>query len=331
MLEKPALRDEALIACLRAAYGLPVRGVDFLPIGNDASAWVYRVDSGSGERWFLKLKKGAIDPPGVTIPRYLHDSGIAEVVAPLRTRSGEWWARLEGFSLILYPFIDGDVGMEVGLMDDQWRAFGSTLRQLHRTQLPPELAIRRETFAPNPAWIRTIESVEARISAADLSTDFEREMAAFWNPRREAIRQIVAQTQTLGQKLRGRSLELVVCHSDIHTANILLDHEGRLFIVDWDGVLLAPKERDLMFIDELADQQQTLFFQGYGAAAVDAHAIAYYRYEWVVQEFGDYGERVFFMDEAGDETKHDALRGFMALFDPGDVVEAAYQSDARLA
>jgi spectinomycin phosphotransferase len=85
-----------------------------------------------------------------------------------------------------------------------------------------------------------------------------------------------------------------------------------------------------MFIDELTDQKQSPFYRGYGAAEVDAVAIAYYRYEWVVQEFGDYGERVFFTPDAGEETLSDGIRSFIELFDPGDVVEAAYQSETNL-
>jgi len=43
MLEKPNLQDEKIIACLRNGYGVPAARIDFLPIGNDSNAWVYRV------------------------------------------------------------------------------------------------------------------------------------------------------------------------------------------------------------------------------------------------------------------------------------------------
>lgn len=60
--------------------------------------------------------------------------------------------------------------------------------------------------------------------------------------------------------------------------------------------------------------------EGYGLSAD-------YRYEWVVQEIGDYAERVFLTDELGVATKADAVRGLKALFDPGDVVGGAYASE----
>jgi spectinomycin phosphotransferase len=59
-------------------------------------------------------------------------------------------------------------------------------------------------------------------------------------------------------------------------------------------------------------------------------ALAYYRYEWVVQEIGDFGERVFWMEGTGERTKRDAVQGFISLFQPGDVVEAAYKSEEKI-
>ena len=99
-----------------------------------------------------------------------------------------------------------------------------------------------------------------------------------------------------------------------------------MFIVDWDDTLLAPKERDLMFIldeDTIRTREEQLFFNGYGKVQINQLAIAYYRYEWCVQEIGDFGCRVFSTEDWGESTKWDAVQEFMKLFSRGDVVEAA--------
>jgi spectinomycin phosphotransferase len=77
-------------------------------------------------------------------------------------------------------------------------------------------------------------------------------------------------------------------------------------------------------------REEKWFFEGYGAIEVDPVALAYYRYEWVVQEIGDYGERVFLRQDTGAETINDAVRGFRQLFDLGDVVESAYEAEVHL-
>jgi spectinomycin phosphotransferase len=82
--------------------------------------------------------------------------------------------------------------------------------------------------------------------------------------------------------LQDKSLDFVLCHADIHTANLLLDGQGRLFVVDWDQPILAPRERDLMFVTVggfvTEERAETLFFQGYGKTEVDPLTMAYYRY-----------------------------------------------------
>jgi hypothetical protein len=44
----------------------------------------------------------------------------------------------------------------------------------------------------------------------------------------------------------------------------------------------------------------------------------------------DFAKRVFLLDDVGDETKADSVRGFEQLFAPGDVVEVAHKM-ARMA
>jgi spectinomycin phosphotransferase len=120
---------------------------------------------------------------------------------------------------------------------------------------------------------------------------------------------------------------LVLCHGDLHTANVLVDRRDRLAVVDWDGLQLAPPERDLL---SAAGDEGTWFFEGYGPATLDPLTTAYYRWEWVVQELADYGGRVL-DGRLGAETRRVAVAEFRGLFAPGDVVEAAWAADRRLA
>lgn len=336
MLEKPDLADEKIIASLQDSYGLPFAGLEFLPIGNDSSAWVYRVQTDEGTPYFLKVKKGAVYEPSLAIPRYLKDSGIEQVVAPLPTHTQQLWASVDQFALILYPFIDGGTGMETGMSDRQWIEFGAVLQRIHATQLSAELLrlVRRETFTLK--WKAVLHQLQARLRDGAFDDPFQKEVASFWKDRHDEIQQIVDRTEALGRLLQNKSLNFVLCHADIHTFNLLIDQASNMHIVDWDDTLLAPRERDLMFVRGAVAgstdgvKEEALFFEGYGNTEVDPVAIAFYRFEWVVQEIADYGQRVFLMRELGEETRQDAVRGLIQLFDPGDVVEEAYESEMHL-
>jgi len=117
----------------------------------------------------------------------------------------------------------------------------------------------------------------------------------------------------------------------------LVTNDAEFFIVDWDEAIIAPKERDLMFIiggtvggEVISKAQEDLFFASYGQADINRLALAYYRYEWCVQDIGDYAERMFLTPDTGAETKADAIEGFLQLFSAGDVVDAATASEQDL-
>jgi spectinomycin phosphotransferase len=330
MLERPHLDDAVIICALRHAYAISPIDVHFLPIGYDANAWVFRIDCADGLRYFLKVRQGSLYRASLTIPSYLDEQGVRQVVAPIRTVSNTLSTHANGFTLILYPFINGGNGAEVGMTDADWRAFGALLKQIHTTALPPVhyAQIRQETFVPQ--WAKLIGQLQAKLIAGDYDGPQEEALAIFWLARQDEIERIVETTVRLGEMLQAQPLARVLCHADAHTHNVLFDGHGRLHLVDWDGVILAPKERDLMFMlssgtDEHPDNRDALCFRdGYGEVDVNPIVLAYYRYEWVVQEIGDYGERVFLTKDTGDVTQRESVADFIELFDPGDVVEEAY-------
>jgi spectinomycin phosphotransferase len=332
MLEPPPLLPEKISSSLHDNYEISVSRLEFLPIGNDSNSWVYKVYTDK-DSYFLKAKRLPVYKPSLTIPHYLKEQGLHQVVAPLQTKTRALYTTLNDFALILYPFINGDNGMNLGLSDKQWIDYGAFLKNLHSVKLPDELAknLQKETFVPHPERLELVKTFHASILERNPTNTFEKELIDFWNDRYEEITKIIARTEELGQMLKRKRLEFVLCHADIHTANLLIDNEGNLFVVDWDQPILAPKERDLMFIGggiamRSADAKEHLFYRGYGQTDLNPLAFAYYRYEWVIQDMADYAWRVF-LANMGDETKHHAAQGFLELFEPGNVVNVAYQSD----
>ncbi len=334
MLEKLRPEDEKIVACLRDNYSLTVTDIELLALGYDSRAAVFRIRA-DGQRYFLKVKSDAVNELSVSLPRYLKENGIAEVVAPLPTTTHELWGKLDDFAMLLYPFIEGQTGMQAGLSDSQWVEFGAILKKLHTTQLPPGLLNRmpKEAFVPNLRWSAIVKQLQAEIPNRAYDNPIEQQLATFWKEKREEIARILDRTEQLGHVLQRKSLDFVVCHADIHTANLLIDPHGKLFIVDWDQPILAPIECDLLFVTVGAfvkdEKQEALFFEGYGKTDVDPLAMAYYRYARVVEDMGAFAESAFFMD-VNDETKLDSLKWIRWMFEPGNILESAHKWDQVL-
>ena len=113
----------------------------------------------------------------------------------------------------------------------------------------------------------------------------------------------------------------------------MLDGQGDIFIVDWDEAIIAPVERDLMFFidDGGSEAAAAAFLEGYGDCTLDDIGLAYYRYDWVMQEFCDNGERVFLDSRLSSTDREFAFTEFRKLFAPGDVVDRAHAAYLKIA
>ena len=74
MLEKPDLADAVIVRELESHYAISVRGLEFLPVGNDQRAWAFRVEAADGA-YFLKLRKGGTKPASLIAPALSEDPG----------------------------------------------------------------------------------------------------------------------------------------------------------------------------------------------------------------------------------------------------------------
>jgi spectinomycin phosphotransferase len=335
MREDPGLDVDKISACLQAHYGLRVASVTFLPIGYDPYAAVYEVGSWDGGCHFLKVHFGPVHEPSLLVPRTLIDLGIRNVLAPLRTRSLDLWCPLggyPGYSIVLYPFVRGESAMVIGLSDDQWRAFGSTLRAVHASRLGESLLdqLPVETFSlPSAASVRRLLAL---VGESSFKGPAAARLAAFLLGHAEQIRRMLARAEALGGSLRTKPFEYVLCHADVHAANILVGDDGRIHLIDWDELLIAPRERDLLFVigskiaRPVEPREEALFFEGYGKIEIDADALVYYRYERIIEDIGEFGKSVFFDPSLGERARAEEAELAMSFFAPGGDIDRAEMS-----
>jgi spectinomycin phosphotransferase len=333
MLTKPNIKDELIISRIQDEYELRIIELTFLPIGADMGSVVYRIIADDGTAYFLKLRKG-FNEIVVTIPLFLKSQGIQEIIAPFETKSKQGWADFGEYKMILYPFIEGKNGFEMELSDSHKRTFGAALKKIHEVQLPFELqsVIPQETFSPQ--WRERVKEFQRQVENSSFSDPNATKLAEFIQSRRNEINRLIERTEELASELQSKFHEFVLCHTDIHGANILITDNGQCYIVDWDAPLLAPKERDLMFIgggiDDIwkSKQDESIFYEGYGRTNIDFTVMAYYRYERVIEDLAAYTEQLLLTDEGGAD-REEAYTRFTGNFEPGQTIEIAEKTDFK--
>ena len=334
MLEKPNIPDELIVSRVEEEYDLHIAELIFLPIGADSRTAVYRVVTDDGTTYFLKLRRKFKDVI-VRVPLFLKESGVQEIIVPHETRSSQHWADFGEYKIILYPFIEGKDGFEMELSDHHRRTLGAAFRKIHTAQISPELkeSIRKEIFSPE--WRDDMKSYQAQVEKKVFTEPTATKLAEFMKSKQSEITRLIERSEQIASKLQFKPLELVLCHTDIHGGNILISNTGELYIVDWDDPILAPKERDLMFIGGAIDEiwktkrEEAVFYEGYGKTDINLSALAYYRYERVIEDLVVICEQLLLTDEGGADRER-SYGWFTSNFEPGQTIEIAEKTDKFL-
>lgn len=331
MIIKPNLKDAEIIACLLDAYGLTIDKALFLPLGADFNTAVYRVTTNNGSDYFLKLRSGEFLEASLSVPKYLADLSIKQVIPPLATKTGQLWTSLASFKAILYPYVEGRNGVEAKLSEDQWVQFGATIKKLHSTDISASITkdVPREIFSSK--WRETVKAFLVRIESEVFEEPVAVKMALFLKSKSSELLKLVGCAEELAITIQKQHLTYVLCHADMHGWNLIIDKENALYIVDWDTLIFAPKERDLMFIGAgiwdsglIAAEEESRFYKGYGQAEINHAVLTYYRFERIIQDICDYCEYIFLSDE-GDDDRMQCFEYLKSNFLPGGTIERAYQ------
>lgn len=323
---KNFVSNQHIINYLKSDYGIAAESLEILPLGADFNAAVYKAQASDGRHYFVKLKRSDRDDMGVAISELLHAAGIEKIIYPLRTLIGTSMLRMEDFSLIVYPFVEGQDGFNRDLSDNQWVMLGKAMRQVHEIEVPLSIQnkIRRETYSPQ--WRNFVRAIYQKMTLSGDSTALK--LIQFMQEHQAEILRLVDRAEELGHKLQDQKHPFVLCHSDIHGGNVLLHGNDLLYIVDWDAPIMAPKERDLMFIGGgVANvwnkpHEEQLFYSGYGNTQVNPEILAYYRHERIVEDIAEYGQLLLLTSEGG-EDRPVMYQQFIDMFKPNGVVDIA--------
>ena len=327
MLKKP-IQNQEIIELLNIHYEIDVHAVQCVSGGADMNAFIYKADSKSNS-YFVKLKYDCTNEINLSIIRLLYDSGIKEIIYPIPTLETKLFQQFEHFKIIVYPFINAPNGFTQKLSGKQWNQLGKVLREIHATSVPPSIQqqLRKETYSSK--YREIVRSFYNQIVFDNSDDKITADFKSFFNQHITSIRQLVDSAEKLSKRIQPDFNKYVLCHSDIHAGNVLVANEESLYIIDWDEPMLAPKERDLMFIGGGVcnvwnkPHEVRYFYDGYGNTKVDKIMLAYYRHERIVEDIAEFGQILLSRDQ-NDPFRLESIKHFKAMFDPNNVVEIAF-------
>ncbi len=324
--------DKSIIDHLSKSYGIATKTLTNLTLGADMNASVYQVKTVDGFVFFVKLKHGQHDDISSAILTLLETAGIQQIIPPIKTIAGDSSLRTSDFTLIVYPFVKGEGGFDRKLTENQWTELGRTLKSVHEMDVPPFIKnqIGQETYSSK--WRDFVRSLDAEIDGKLMDDEIAQKLLAFMKDHRDVIHQLVDRAEDLSQSIKKLEPECVLCHSDLHGGNVLIDENQSIFIVDWDEPIMAPKERDLMFIGGGVGNvwndpcEEAFFYRGYEKTEINRTILAYYRCERIVVDIAEYADALL-LKTSGREERSEMYKHFVSMFEPKGVVEIAFSTE----
>ncbi|MFD0772977.1 phosphotransferase enzyme family protein [Streptomonospora algeriensis] len=326
------MRDRADVGSVLGEY-YALEGLDLVAVdgGADLGASLWRATDARGRRFAVKWSSSG-SPAGLVLPAALNAVRPASAPEPLLTRTGAWWVDTGGARLSVMEWVEGTSAMETSLERKGWHRLGQLLAALHELPLQGEVLsqVPREDFDPGQ-WARLFERVDAELDTAP-ADQIGRRLAGLWHQNRAELRAVYRRTLELAARLRKREdlPSFSACHADPHLGNLIVAADGRPILIDFDDAVLAPRERDLMFVlggGVLADmaatgEQQRWFLEGYGHHEAGAELLTYYRGLRVLEDASELAGIVLDLGNT-DEERHEALGHVSAVFSPTGLLAQA--------
>jgi Ser/Thr protein kinase RdoA (MazF antagonist) len=284
-------RDEAamLAAGLERAYGFAVGELGSVRGGESARAYV--VGGVDGRRWFVKLTLP--DPcyprdarrldAALRLTAWLRERvEAAEIVAPVPTLAGRPSARIGGGHVGVFPFLDArPLGARSGWSDAALTGVARAVGEMRRA---------------------TAELGRLAPSTERFDLGYEAEL-----PRALEGLERVERHRALGALARARPGPKVLCHTDLNGDNLLIDGVGRLYIVDWDELRLAPPEQDVRYLIDppRLDLALRAYEEVAGPTPLEAETFGFYYYRRVLVDLAYFVCRILRAERSDQQDAHD--------------------------
>jgi spectinomycin phosphotransferase len=293
MKYEPAIDRTSLLEHVHTAYELEVEEITFVPVGYVAVCYALRCPS--GERYFLKLwpdtatGRWSSARQAIILPlvRAIYERGVYRRAAyPLVTRDHALWATFQGSRFVVVPFLPGDhapiSGWPITLADE----YARTLAAIHRgTALLDDVLPPRETYSLSfeHDLLASLPVIAAIGPQARPGLRALRDLLA--SRRDETLAQL-EQLRALQASVRTLAWPAVLCHTDLAGDNILVDEYGRLYLLDWDGAVVATPEYDLKeAVGEDFGRCIAVYLAAGGAQPLEVDRFAFYLLRRYLEDF----------------------------------------------
>jgi spectinomycin phosphotransferase len=254
-----------------------------IPLRGGYVAYVHRIDSTDGTVYFSKTYDALRSVTAMIMPTLesisvatqwlANQPGLQQrLVAPCTTMHGHVLVLDDRFTTLLFAYVEGVTPRETPLTDSQLAHLVDTVARIHTIDVHTAAlaAVPRERFAP--IWFDDI------IPAIDRIAISSHVLHALLCDKVAGLYATFHVFRALAHTLATMQHPMVLCHTDIHGYNVVINTDDVPVLIDWEGMMVAPPEHDLMFwtADERWQQICERYRLRHPHQVIDAQRLRYY-------------------------------------------------------
>jgi len=288
-------------------YGIDPQG-GFEPLRGGYVAYVHRVIDTDGRQYFCKTYDDARPISQMILPTLssltaatvwlgLQPELHGRIVAPVPQYGP---VRYGAFTTVVFPYVDGVTPRESPLTDMQLTNLVTSVAELHRLPVTDSAlaSVPREDF--DALWTEAVLPALARIDTPG------HQLHDVCAGRCCRLATQFLRFRAVAAELAAQEHAMVVCHTDIHGYNVVIQDDVPL-LIDWEGMKIAPKEHDLMFWVDDARWEEIwhIYREVHSDAQIDTALLEFYGLRRLFEDLLQDIERV--------EQEHPTGREFVDL------------------
>ena len=314
MKQRPLLSDEDLIRLFKLKYGMSVEKMCFVPVGEVAYSFV--IESASA-RYFTKIyetnnltNKGIhnLETAMFLVFNLSNKHGINQVIKPIKNKEGKFRTICEDFSIVLMHYIGGRAVEEKESKTKSYLyKMGKLLAEIHNTTNNKK-SIESKCFEINLAFKDDLLLSISEITKKTTNNNNFVKLKKLTIPHLNHIMSSLNYLEKLAAKLNIKTTQnWVMCHTDPNLHNVIIDEKNQINLVDWDGIELAPFERDIWFF--MNDQNFESLIEGYRGVrnikSINEDFIIFLFYHRVLDDLTDWIYRILFEEASEEQIESD--------------------------
>lgn len=272
--EIPGLKEQ-IKTLLQNEYDIQPTEMTFIPVGEESIS--YKITD--GKKIYISKYNADIstfDQTEKTHQLLLELSNNSFIVPPVESKESKTVYPIENGIVSIFPFVEGPMVVEentdfheelVGKLTEIITLLYSMTPSIHTD-------LKKEDFHNQFAEKFSIVMNKAK-------HDMNKKYAAIAMQNEKKIQGIIEEYSKLGAFYKQHSPKLTLSHGDISGLNII-QITGDIRLIDWDGAMFAPKERDLIFLLDNPNFDKKNYLETIGESHIDSKLISYYKLQWAL-------------------------------------------------